>query len=182
MRILGIDPGSVVTGFGVVEKTGNKFSLVEYGVIEAKREYTSLEHRLKIIYERLNQVIIRTSPDEAALELLFFFKNPQSLLKLSHARGVAMLSASVANIPLSEYSALEIKKSVTGKGRASKEQVQYMVKSMLSIKENPAFYDATDALAIAICHGLKSNAPESSSRSWKEFIVQNPNRIKKTTI
>jgi len=179
VRIIGIDPGSIVTGFGVVEKTGNKFLLVEYGVIEAKKEFSSLDQRLKTIYERLTQVILRTSPNEAALELLFFYKNPQSLLKLSHARGVAMLSASMLQLPVAEYSALEIKKSVTGKGRASKEQVQYMVKSMLSIKECPSFFDATDALAIAICHGLKSTAPESSSRSWKEFLVQNPDRIKK---
>ncbi len=177
MRILGIDPGSIVCGYGVIDKNGQSLSLVEYGVVEAKKKFASLPQRLELIYSRLGSVIERALPDEAAIESVFFAKNAQSLAKLSHARGVAMLSATIKQIPIIEYSAKEIKRSVTGNGNASKEQVQFMVRSMLKIDETPDFFDATDALAVAVCHCLKRDSPQGAARSWKQFIEKNPKRI-----
>lgn len=177
MRVLGIDPGSIVCGYGVVEKNGSVITLVEYGVVEAKKRFESLPQRLEMIFTRLGSVIERALPDEAAIESVFFAKNAQSLAKLSHARGVAMLAATIKQVPIMEYSAKEVKRSVTGNGNASKEQVQFMVRTMLKIEETPDFFDATDALATAICHCLKRNSPRGSARSWKQFIEANPKRI-----
>lgn len=180
MIILGIDPGSIVCGYGVIERKGNALTLVEYGVVEAKKQFPEIPRRLEAIFTRLTQVIERTKPDESALEQVFFAKNAQSLMKLSQARGVAMLASTLRQVPVAEYSANEVKRSVTGKGHASKEQVQFMVRSMLKIQETPEFFDATDALAVAITHALKRN-PEASkqSRSWKEFIADNPSKVVK---
>ncbi|MES2764247.1 MAG: crossover junction endodeoxyribonuclease RuvC [Bacteroidota bacterium] len=177
MRVLGIDPGSVVCGYGVIEKIGAKITLVEYGVIEAKKIHPSLQLRLEAIFTRLQKVVERSLPDEASLESLFYAKNPQSLMKLSHARGVAMLVPTLKQIPVTEYSAREVKRAVTGNGNSSKEQVQFMVRTLLNIEETPEFFDATDALAIAICHAFKAANPQSRARSWKDFIAQNPQRV-----
>lgn len=177
MRIIGIDPGTIVCGYGVIEIVERKMLLLEYGVVEAKKRYAELPRRLEIIFQRLTGVIERTLPDEAALESIFFAKNAQSLAKLAHARGVAMLSATLKELPVIEYSAKEVKRSVTGNGNAAKEQVGYMVRKMLNIDETPEFYDATDALAIAICHALKRGEKKSKAGSWKEFISENPGRV-----
>ena len=134
---------------------------------------------MREIYQRLIQVVERCKPDVAAFESTFYSKNAQSLLKLAHARASAMLAAAMNDIPIAEYSPKEVKKSVTGKGSASKEQVQYMVKTLLNIKETPEFYDVTDALAVAICHCMKSEIPTKKGGSWEEFIKKNPNRIAK---
>jgi crossover junction endodeoxyribonuclease RuvC len=184
MRVLGVDPGSVICGYGVVEKQGKTLQLIEYGVIEAKRQYEDLPQRLKTIYERLGSVITRALPDEMAIETVFYSKNVQSIVKLAHARSAAVLAAVMAEIPTAEYSPRFIKKSVTGNGNASKEQVQYMVKNLLNIEETPEFYDATDALAIAICHlyqtqGLTGAVGRKKAKSWAEFIALNPERVKK---
>ncbi len=204
MRILGIDPGSVVCGYGVIDVTaGNKLELVEYGVIEAKRQYTELPRRLEVIFNRVSSLIERTMPDEAAFEEIFYAKNVQSILKLSHARGVAMLAATLRQIPISEYAALQVKQCVSGKGRASKEQVQFMVQKMLGIKEQHKYLDATDALAIAITHALRGHHPISKAKqkvrqdlansvsttskvkataskkkdAWSAFVKENPHRL-----
>lgn len=177
MRILGIDPGSVVCGYGVVEKKKNDLILIEYGVIKAKKKHETFPLRLKIIFERLTQVIERSLPDEAAFETMFYSKNAQSLIKLSYARAAAMLATTMREIPIAEYSPKEIKKSVTGNGAASKEQVQYMVKNILNIEETHEFMDATDALATAICHLNKPQIKGNYASSWKEFIKNNPDRI-----
>jgi len=179
LRVLGIDPGSVVCGYGVVEKIGSKIVLVEYGVIEAKKMHENLSLRLKEIYERITKVIERSLPDEAALETTFYSKNAQSLIKLSHARAVALLAATMRELPVIEYSPKEIKKAVTGNGNASKQQVQFMVKSILNIEETHEFFDATDALAAAICHAQKAQDKTSRPKTWKDFITQNPDRIAK---
>lgn len=183
MRILGIDPGSIVCGYGVVDVRGNRFSLVEYGVVEARRASNELPERLVHIHARLSAVVERTRPHVAAMEALFYARNVQSLLKLAHARGVAMLVAAQHNLPIAEYAARLIKRSITGKGNASKEQVSFMVRAMLDIEETPEFLDATDALAVAIAHALQSAPPQSSKRragrvsSWQEFLQRNPDRI-----
>jgi crossover junction endodeoxyribonuclease RuvC len=177
MIVLGIDPGSIICGYGVIEKTGNELSLVEYGVIHAKKKEEHLPLRLKEIYSRLEKVIERTSPEYSAFESMFYSKNVQSLIKLSHARAVAVLAAAMRDIPVFEYSPREVKKAVTGNGNASKEQVQFMVRTLLKIEETPEFFDATDALAVAICHAIRSNGFHKASSSWEEFIRQNPDRI-----
>ncbi len=182
MRIIGIDPGSIICGYGVVEQRGTTLQLVEYGVVEAQRKSAALPERLELIYDRLQAVVQRTRPDAAAMESLFYARNVQSLLKLSHARGVAMLVLAQHNLPIAEYAARLVKRSISGKGNASKEQVSFMVKSMLGIAETPEFFDATDALAIAITHALRSGmAPRSHTKrnatTWQEFLQQNPDRI-----
>ncbi len=182
MRIIGIDPGTIVCGYGVIEIIQKKMVLIEYGVVEAKKKHPELPRRLEIIFNRLTSVIERTLPDEAALESIFFAKNAQSLAKLAHARGVAMLSATLKELPVTEYSAKEVKRSVTGNGNAAKEQVGYMVRKMLSIEETPEFYDATDALAVAVCHALKRGENKHKAKSWKQFLEENPNKILKNNI
>lgn len=177
MRIIGIDPGSIICGYGVVEKSGKDFVLIEYGVVEAAKRHADLPQRLETIFTRLSSVIERTLPDQCALENVFYAKNAQSLAKLSHARGVAMLAMVLRQIPTHEYSPKEVKRAVTGNGNASKEQVQFMVRTMLGIQETPEFFDATDALASAICHALKQTSPITKSRSWKDFVEQHPERI-----
>lgn len=177
MIVLGIDPGSVVCGYGVVRKDGAKLHFIEYGVIEAKKKTVDFNLRLKEIYSRLSAVVDRNKPDIAVFEQTFFSNNVQSLIKLSHARSAAMLAVLMKDVEIAEYSAREVKKAVTGRGAAGKEQVQYMVKNLLGIEEDHKFYDATDALAIAICHILKSNMPTKSSKSWADYIKQNPDKV-----
>jgi crossover junction endodeoxyribonuclease RuvC len=177
MRIMGVDPGTLVTGFGVIDCEEGKMSLVEYGVVRMKASW-SMPLRLRQIYTELLAVIERTAPDEFAIESAFYSKNVQSTLKLGHARGVSILAAVLREIPTSEYAPREVKLSVTGNGGSSKEQVEYMVMSMLQIKERHQFLDASDALAIAICHANKSARPaRSKARTWKQFILENPDRV-----
>lgn len=183
MRILGVDPGSVVCGYGVIEKEGKHLTLIEYGVIEAKRQHEDLPLRLKTIYTRLQKVIERSLPDQLAIETIFYHKSASSIIKLAHARSAAILAAIMLDIPASEYAPRFIKRAVTGNGSASKEQVQYMVRTLLNIEETPDFYDATDALAVAICHSyqiaaLTGKSGKRKASSWKEFIELNPERVK----
>ena len=135
--------------------------------------------RLKDIFERITQVVERSKPDVASFEAMFYHKNPQTLIKLSHARGAAMVAVLNKGIQLSEYSAKEIKKAVAGSGNASKEQIQYMCKNILKMDETHKFFDATDALAAAICHAVRASAPTASSNSWADFIKNNPHRVVK---
>lgn len=179
MIILGVDPGSIICGYGVIEKNGSKLGLIEYGVVKVKKLHEPLELRLKEIFLRLIQVIERAKPDSSAFESMFYSKNVQSLIKLSHARGASILAAAMNDIPIFEYSPREVKKSVTGRGNAGKEQVQFMVKRILNIEETPEFFDATDALAVAICHSMRVDSPLKKASSWDDFIKNNPNRIYK---
>lgn len=176
MRIMGVDPGTHVTGWGVVDVEGNTLSLVDYGVIKVAPALT-LPARLEKIYLGLAEVIERTMPDEFAIESAFYSKNVQSTLKLGHARGVSILAAQLRQIPTAEYAPSEIKRSVTGNGSASKEQVEFMVVALLKMKEQKQLLDATDALAIALCHGRKVHSPRSRSRSWEQFVADHPDRI-----
>ncbi len=178
-RILGIDPGSIYCGYGVIEICGQKITLIELGTIKAKKKYELLNDRIKEIFLRINEVIKRTQPDETAIETMFYSKNVQSLMKLSHARAAAVLANSLQKIPISEYSPREIKKSVTGKGSATKEQVQFMVQKLLNINETPELYDVTDALAVAICHSFKRNINKNKVKTWNDFIKQNPDKVLK---
>lgn len=179
MRILGVDPGTIITGYGVIDNEEGRLSLVEYGVIRMKSSW-SMPLRLREIYTKLEGVIEATAPDQFAIESAFYSKNVQSTLKLGHARGVSILAAVLRQIPTSEYAPREVKKAVAGTGRASKEQVEYMVMSMLGLAEKHFFLDATDALAVAICHAGRLSASHVRSRrkgSWKDFIAEHPERV-----
>jgi crossover junction endodeoxyribonuclease RuvC len=151
MRILGIDCGSRVTGYGVIDTDGADCILVRCGAIKSKPS-DALAIRLRCIYNGIAEVIRDVQPEEAAFENLFYATNVQSALKLGHVRGVSMFAAAEANLPVFEYSPLEVKGAVTGYGRAEKSQVQQMVRALLKLKSLPEPYDASDALAVAICH------------------------------
>ena len=155
MIILGIDPGSKTTGYGVVEKGERGLLHRAHGDISTKRGQ-SLSDCLKQVYGRLIQIMEAYEPHAVALEDIFYGKNVKSLVKLAQARGVAILAVSHSGIPLFEYTPLEVKKAVVGYGRAEKEQVQHMVKAILSLQERPPA-DAADALALAICHAHSSH-------------------------
>lgn len=176
MIVLGVDPGTLVTGYGVVETRNQKIVVLSCGAIRNSSE-TLMPHRLKLIFNTLCTIIERFQPDEFALETAFYGKNAQSALKLGHARGVAMLAGVTHNLQTHEYSPREVKKAIVGHGTASKEQVQYMVKSLLQLKEAPTPYDVTDALAVALCHMQRKNSGRSKAKSWKAFVTAHPEKI-----
>ena len=151
MRVLGIDCGSRITGYGIIETKGPDCILVRCGAIRVKPS-DSLGLRLKAIHAAIELLIRDLQPAAAAFENVFYATNVQSALKLGHVRGVAMLAASQADLPIYEYSPLEVKSAVTGFGRAEKSQVQQMVRALLKLQIPPEPYDASDALAVAICH------------------------------
>ena len=148
---MGIDPGSKCTGCGVIDEVNNELKVVYWGSIKTKPRQ-SFPERLKFIYDELVAVIKEFNPDEIAVEDMFFATNVKSALKLGQTRGVAILSAVNEGKPVAEYSPLEVKQSVVGYGRAEKQQVQNMVTTLLKLKEKPDTFDASDALAVAICH------------------------------
>ena len=151
MRVLGIDCGSRITGYGVVDTSGADCILVRCGVIRS-RTSDPLALRLKGIHAGIIEIIRELGPDVAAFESLFYSNNVQSALKLGHVRGVSLVAAAEANIPVFEYSPAEVKSAVTGYGRAEKPQVQQMVRALLKLESAPEPLDASDALAVAICH------------------------------
>ncbi len=185
MIILGVDPGTLVTGYGVLEVEGTSVTVLDFDVIVNRNE-RSMPIRLKEIYSRLCGVIAKYHPDEFAIETAFYGKNAQSALKLGHARGVSMLAAVNYEIPTSEYSPREVKKAVVGNGAASKEQVKYMVKSLLNLRDTPRLFDATDALAVALCHYQRHRNVQqkrngaATQKSWSAFVKANPHRVVKT--
>jgi len=162
MRVLGIDPGSVTCGFGVVDEEGQTIFFVDAGGIATSPKH-SFPDRLKRLYGGLEEVLSRCKPDVVAVENLFFAKNVQSALKLGHARGVAILAAVNAGLPVFEYTPTEIKQAVVGYGGAEKTQVQQMVKTLLKLKVVPKPLDASDALAAAICHIHSARMKEATS-------------------
>lgn len=187
MRILGIDPGSVICGYGVIDVQGSALTLVEYGAIAVKRRTSSFPQRLAEIHSRISAVISRTQPTVCSLEKVFYAKNVLSIVQLAHARGVAMLACAQAGLDPIEYTPMQIKRSVTGRGAASKEQVQHMVQAILQIEETHKHFDATDALAVAICHAINNGPPtpiitsrakKSKRAQWASFVESNPGRVK----
>ena len=179
MRIMGVDPGTLVTGYGVIDCKGKKYTLVDCGIIRTGPK-VQMPLRLRDIHLGLMEVIEQTMPDEFAIESAFYSKNVQSTLKLGHARGVSILAAALREIPTSEYSPREVKQSVVGHGNASKEQVAYMVRSLLNLKAEEEFsLDATDALGVALCHAAKLMRPRARVKSWRQFVEENPGRVGK---
>ena len=180
--ILGIDPGTTIMGYGLLKVVGNQPSFMTMGVLHLSKLD---DHYLKLrrIFEQVIMLIDQYHPDELAIEAPFFGKNVQSMLKLGRAQGVAMAAALSRDIPITEYAPLKIKMSITGSGKASKEQVSEMLKRILKINEDqmPKELDATDGLAAALCHFFQTNNPavEKKYSSWKDFINKNPKAVKK---
>ena len=177
--ILGLDPGTTIMGYGIICIKGSTISLLQYGVIHLNK-YAGHELKLKKIFERVLSLLDEYKPDEVALEAPFFGKNVQSMLKLGRAQGVAMSAALYREIPIVEYAPRKIKQSVTGRGNASKEQVAKMLMTLLAIRDLPKLLDATDALAVALCHHFHDGRLQTRGRSagWKSFVEENPGRGK----
>ena len=174
MRTFGIDPGSERTGYGCVETAGSRHRVVLYGAITTPTG-ASFPEKLLVIHQRLAGLIAECQPDCVAVENLFYAVNARSALKLGHARGVAMLAAVEAGLPVIEYTPAEIKRAVVGYGRAEKQQVQHMVKLLLGLAAPPSPHDAADALAVAICHvhshraAADSVPARSTATSWRNY-------------
>lgn len=152
MRILGIDPGIAIVGYGVVDKEGNSYKTIAYDAVTT-RAHTPLPERLEKVYNGVNEIIKTYKPDAMSIEELFFNNNAKTALVVGQARGVIILAAMQNNIPVYEYTPLQVKQALTGYGRAGKTQIQQMMKSMLGLSEIPKPDDVADALAIAVCHG-----------------------------
>ena len=164
MKILGIDPGLRVTGFGVIEQTGGKLRYIASGCVRSGEG--ELAARLRVILEGLAQVIGEHRPEEVAIEKVFVNVNPQSTLLLGQARGTAICAAVIAGLPVAEYTALQVKQAVVGKGHAKKEQVQHMVRRLLALPGDPS-PDAADALACAICHAHGGKLGDFSIKGFR---------------
>lgn len=186
--ILGIDPGTSVTGYGLIKANGNKISLIHLGIIQTGK---TDDHAIKLkkIFEGVLKIIEEYHPDIMAIEAPFFGKNIQSMLKLGRAQGVSMAAAMYRDVPLCEYSPKKIKQSITGNGNASKEQVSSMLQALLSFDGHPEFLDATDGLAAAVCHYLQNKIPNPISKNtktkkatkkhsgWESYLNENPSKV-----
>jgi crossover junction endodeoxyribonuclease RuvC len=176
--ILGIDPGTTVMGYGLICDRDRKPELITLGAVELGK---IKDHfiRLRKIFEYTIRLIDRYHPDELAIESPFYGKNIQSMLKLGRAQGVAISAALSRDLPIFEYAPRKIKMAITGQGSASKEQVSILLEKTLSIKEMPSKLDATDGLAVAVCHYYQKQRPasESSYRDWNDFLKKNPGRV-----
>lgn len=175
--ILGIDPGTQVFGYGIIQQEGIKMTAVQLGVVKLEK-FKSQEIRLAKIFEKVTQLIEEFLPDEMAIEAPFFGKNVQSAIKLGRAQGVSIAAAIARQIPIVEYAPKKVKQSVTGNGNASKEQVAAMVVRLLNLKEDNFLHDATDALAVAITHINQSGRPQEVGGVWDKFVKENKGRIK----
>jgi crossover junction endodeoxyribonuclease RuvC len=179
--ILGIDPGTLITGYGIIECTGNTIVLIEMDVLKQSGKKDNYI-RLQLIHKKVENLIKKYKPTEFAIEAPFFGKNVQSMLKLGRAQGVAIAAAISAGLPVTEYSPKKIKQSITGNGNADKEQIFKMLQRILLLKESPQYYDATDALAVAVCHHFQDKPALKligKLKSWEDFISKNPSRVQK---
>lgn len=177
--ILGIDPGTNIMGYGIIQGTGNHPKLISMGIIDLHKiddHFSKLKH----IFERTIGLIEEYHPDELAIEAPFFGKNVQSMLKLGRAQGTAISAALSRQMPIYEYAPRKIKLAITGQGNASKEQVAAILQNILKFKEMPKDLDATDGLAAALCHFFQNRSLPSgnSVKSWKEYINKNPGKVK----
>jgi crossover junction endodeoxyribonuclease RuvC len=186
--ILGIDPGTLLMGYGIIEICSNKITLKEMDVLKLSSKKDNHE-RLQLIHQKIVYLIEQHKPDEFAIEAPFFGKNVQSMLKLGRAQGVAIAAAMSANLSVTEYSPKKVKQSITGNGNAGKEQVWKMLQHLLLLETRPKHFDATDALAVAICHYFQSNGltkingekkmTTRKKNTWAEFIKINPGKLRK---
>ncbi len=180
--ILGIDPGTIIMGYGLIKIEDNKMSLLELGVLQPGKVDDAYK-KLQLIFNTVSGLITKYQPNTFAIEAPFFGKNVQSMLKLGRAQGVAIAAAMRHGIEVTEYSPKKVKQSVTGNGNASKEQVLKMLQQVLNFKETPKHFDATDALAVAVCHFFQMKIPKTTTgeklKGWEAFIAQNPQKVKK---
>ncbi len=185
--ILGIDPGTLVMGYGVICVNERSIELLEMDIVKLPAKKDNYE-RLMIIHSQVQSLIAKYKPNEFAIEAPFFGKNVQSMLKLGRAQGVAIAVAMQSGIPVTEYSPRKVKQSITGNGNADKLQVWEMLRRITVINEVPQYYDASDALAVAVCHHFQINSALKNNKhaiaplrrkkvSWENFVSQNPNRI-----
>lgn len=178
--ILGIDPGTLMMGFAVISIGNGRIHVAEMDVLKLAHKKNVYE-RLEIIHTKVCALITLHSPHSFAIEAPFFGKNVQSMLKLGRAQGVAIAAAMQSKLSVTEYSPRKIKQSITGNGNAAKEQVWKMLQQTLSIAEKPQYFDATDALAVALCHHYQSSSPINKAaknfKGWEDFINKNEKRI-----
>jgi crossover junction endodeoxyribonuclease RuvC len=192
--ILGIDPGTVVMGYGLVQCAGDKLTLIDMGVLRLPKQQDGYQ-RLHLIHQKVRELIGRFRPEDFAIEAPFFGKNVQSMLKLGRAQGVAIATAMQAGITVTEYSPKKVKQSITGNGNAEKEKVWKMLQHILRLEQDIPAYDASDALAVAVCHYFQNKMDQKLSQvdaegsktgkarrkkagSWEDFIRQNPGRAR----
>ncbi len=179
--ILGIDPGTIVMGYGLITVKDNKVSLLELGVLKPGKIKDSYK-KLQLIFNTVSGLITKYQPTDFAIEAPFFGKNVQSMLKLGRAQGVAIAAAMRHGLEVTEYSPKKVKQSITGNGNADKVQVMKMLQTLLSFKESHKQFDATDALAVAMCHHFQSSSVlgnvSKGLKGWDEFIKKNPGRVK----
>jgi len=177
--ILGIDPGTNIMGFGVLDASGKVPGYIDMGILDIRKEGDHYR-KLKAIFRTTVRLIENYKPAELAVEAPFYGKNVQSMLKLGRAQGVALAAALSMDLPVFEYAPRKIKLAITGVGQASKEQVSSMLGKMFSISEMPKNFDATDGLAVAVCHFYEASSPikKGSSKGWGDFIRNNPGRVK----
>jgi crossover junction endodeoxyribonuclease RuvC len=182
--VLGIDPGTVIMGYSIISVLHDQITVVEFSTLKLPVKKDNYE-RLQLIHKRVTELVTEFKPGALAIEAPFFGKNVQSMLKLGRAQGVAIAAAMNFSIPVTEYSPRRIKQAITGNGNADKEQVWKMLMNLVAIPEAPKSYDATDALAVAICHHFSDKLPEvkppkkkkAATSSWNQFILQNPDRV-----
>ena len=176
--ILGIDPGTTIMGFGIIQVVKNQMKFVQMNELLLNK-YDDHYLKLKLIFERTIELIDTYKPDELAIEAPFFGKNVQSMLKLGRAQGVAMAAGLTRQVPITEYEPKKVKMAITGNGNASKEQVAKMLQQLLNFRELPSHLDATDGLAVAVCHFFNGGKKEKgkSYSSWESFVKQNESRI-----
>lgn len=181
MRIFGVDPGSACTGYGCIETSGSHHRIVVCGALSVHARLPFSE-KLMSLHVRLAELIARHKPDAVAVEDLFHAKNARSALKLGHVRGIVLLAASQAGVPVAEYTPTQVKRAVVGYGRAGKHQVQEMVTLLLGLEERPSPLDVSDALAVAVCHAhlqgavqneiVRNDSSSQKIRSWRQYRVE----------
>ncbi|MGZ5254407.1 MAG: crossover junction endodeoxyribonuclease RuvC [Flavitalea sp.] len=180
--ILGIDPGTILMGYSIIIVRGQQIEMVEMNALKLNPKHDNYK-RLQLIHEKVCSLIVTHKPDTFAIEAPYFGKNVQSMLKLGRAQGVAIAAAMSAGIEVTEYSPRKIKQSITGNGNADKDQVWKMLQQILKIKDSALEYmDASDALAVAVCHHYQDNPALKSTdkkvKGWEAFLAQNPGRVK----
>lgn len=179
--ILGIDPGTQLLGFALLKVDGNKQQVLLMDVLKLT-SYKDIYVRLEKIHTKVSELIKLYKPQTFAIEAPFYGKNVQSMLKLGRAQGVAIAAAIYAGLDVTEYSPKKVKQSITGNGNADKEQIWKMLQQILHIEKKPQYYDATDALAVALCHCYQSSSVLNSNNkkfnNWSDFILKNPDKIK----
>ncbi|MBS1928286.1 MAG: crossover junction endodeoxyribonuclease RuvC [Chitinophagaceae bacterium] len=180
--ILGIDPGTILMGYGLLSIEGKKMEMLDMNACRFSNKLNGYQ-KLEQIHEIIHNLINRYKPNYFAIEAPFFGKNVQSMLKLGRAQGVAIAAAIQAGLPVAEYSPKKIKQSITGNGNADKLQVMHMLQQLLKFGDKPAYLDASDALAVALCHHFQQDIPQglvsaNKSSDWKKFLLDNPSRIR----